>query len=111
MFGPFRSTNVLFGGRQSSITWKLSPTRKANVRKRLRAVDDVVATIHESGLEFKALIDNLKRPTEKEMNPKNKYWVYSPHHRFLMKGVQRVPKFTKTDLPREWPIGIKRFMK
>lgn len=36
--------------------WKLSKPRKYRLRKRLQAVDNVVATLVESGVEMKALV-------------------------------------------------------
>ena len=34
----------------------LSPTQKANIRKRLKAADDVVMKIQQSGVECNALV-------------------------------------------------------
>ncbi|KAF8935606.1 hypothetical protein BGZ47_009828, partial [Haplosporangium gracile] len=51
MFGAFRASTVSQGG----LLWKarmkmdLSPTQKANIRKRLKAADDVVMKIQQSG--------------------------------------------------------------
>lgn len=47
--------------------WRLSPTRKANQRKRLQAVDEVITSVMESGETCKALTKVLALPTEQEM--------------------------------------------
>lgn len=39
--------------------WKLSPTRKANQRKRLKQVDAVIETVRQSGVECSALVRHL----------------------------------------------------
>jgi hypothetical protein len=36
--------------------WKLSPTRKANVRARLKKVDAVIEAVRASGVECSALV-------------------------------------------------------
>lgn len=41
----------------------LSPTQKANIRKRLKAADDVVMKIQQSGVECNALVNDIHRPT------------------------------------------------
>ncbi|KAI8594650.1 hypothetical protein EDD21DRAFT_421472, partial [Dissophora ornata] len=57
MFGAFRASNVSYGG----LLWKarmkmdLSPTQKANIRKRLKSADDVVMKIQQSGVQCNAL--------------------------------------------------------
>ncbi|KAI9681938.1 MAG: hypothetical protein M1822_007016 [Bathelium mastoideum] len=45
MFGPFRSTKPLSGGLLWKIPWRLSSTRKARHRERLKRVDKIVATL------------------------------------------------------------------
>ncbi|OCF38117.1 hypothetical protein I316_00341 [Kwoniella heveanensis BCC8398] len=50
--------------------WRLSPTRKANQRKRLKNVDNVISAIAESGVEIRSLGKALELPTEAEMRPK-----------------------------------------
>ena len=72
MFGAFRQTAVASGGllwyvnelemlqridqtfRKSP--WRLSPTRKANQRKRMKMVDSVIDAVRESGVECAALV-------------------------------------------------------
>jgi hypothetical protein len=37
----------------------------------------------------------LDLPKEHEMDPKDKYTVFSPHHRGYRKGIHKVPKWTR----------------
>lgn len=83
----------------------MSATRKANVRKRLKAVDEVIRVVAESGVKCKALDEALALPTESQMTPRDKYTVFSrsaPGHR---KSVHKVPKFTKLTI-RTSPKGF-----
>jgi hypothetical protein len=73
----------------------MSATRKANVRKRLRAVDDVIATIEQSGVKCKALDEALALPKESEMQAREKYTVFSRSAKGYRKSIHKVPKFTK----------------
>jgi hypothetical protein len=91
----------------------MSPTRKANQRKRMRAVDSVIDAIRQSGVQCKALVSAkawfaeshvsslsfqdraLLLPTEAEMLPKDKYTTFNPTSAGYRKSVHRVPKFTK----------------
>lgn len=75
--------------------FRMSATRKANVRKRLRAVDDVIATVAASGVRCKALDKALALPKESEMHPRDKYTVFSPSSPGHRKSFHKVPKFTK----------------
>jgi hypothetical protein len=52
--------------------WRLSPTRKANLRKRLKAVDSVIAAVAESGVQTRSLMKALALPTEAEMEPRGR---------------------------------------
>lgn len=75
MFGAFRPTSVSLGGLLWYVMcycsalflskrlvlcrktpWKLSVTRKANVRKRLKAVDAVIEAVRVSGVECSSLV-------------------------------------------------------
>jgi len=105
MFGPFRASRVSFGGLLWKTPWKLSPTRKANQRKRLKQVDAVIETVRQSGVECAALTKALDLPKEHEMPPRDKYTVFSPHARGYRKGVHKVPKFTRLTL-RKNPVGF-----
>lgn len=94
----------------SLIHWHLSATRKRNVRKRLKSADDVVEKILATGLRFKKLDEIAAQPREHEMNPKNKYFVFSKNHRGLLKGVHMVPKFTRVEIPRTFPVGLRNYL-
>ena len=95
--------------------FRLSPTRKANLRKRLRRVDDVIAAVAESGVETRSLSRAVALPKEHEMEARgelseprrqsladktDKYTTFSPHGRGFRKSVHKVPKWTKV-----WPIA------
>ncbi|KAJ9114938.1 hypothetical protein QFC20_001312 [Naganishia adeliensis] len=105
MFGAFRSSSVCFGGLLWKSPWRMSPTRKANQRKRMRAVDSVIDAIRQSGVQCKALDRALLLPTEAEMLPKDKYTTFNPTSQGYRKSVHKVPKFTKLTL-RENPTGF-----
>jgi hypothetical protein len=75
--------------------FRMSATRKANVRKRLRAVDNVIAAVAESGVKCKALDEALALPKESEMLARDKYTVFSRSAAGYRKSVHKVPKFTK----------------
>ncbi|KAI9215864.1 mitochondrial ribosomal protein L31-domain-containing protein [Blastocladiella britannica] len=108
MFGAFRSSLVQLGGRLNKIPWRMSTTRKANMRQRLRAADDVVGTLAASGVQFKALNAQLAMPSEAQMHPRLKYWVFSRNEVGLKKATHKVPKFTKVEHARAWPEGLQR---
>jgi hypothetical protein len=74
MLGAFRASSVNFGGllwcvvglpgpeidlgnsRARKTPWKLSRTRKANVRARLKKVDAVIEAVRTSGVQCKSLV-------------------------------------------------------
>ena len=74
MFGPFHASRVNLGGLLWYISlysgvlcsahlglyrktpWKMSVTRKANQRKRLKMVDEVIETVRASGVKCAALV-------------------------------------------------------
>jgi len=73
MFGAFRATNVNLGGLLwyvpktslwtilncmflRKVPWKLSLTRKANARARLKKVDAVIEAVRVSGVKCSALV-------------------------------------------------------
>lgn len=78
--------------------WRMSATRKARVRQRLRDVDTVIDTIRTSGVQCRALEYAKQLPTESEMHPRDKYTVFSPHGANFRKSVHKVPKFTRKTL-------------
>ena len=43
-------------GTRRKVPWKLSPTRKANVRSRLKKVDAVIEAVRASGVQCAALV-------------------------------------------------------
>ncbi|CAG8476270.1 1573_t:CDS:2 [Paraglomus occultum] len=83
----------------------MSRTRKANVRKRLRAVDNVIETLVKSGVKCKALEAAKQLPKESEMPPCDKYTVFSRKHKGYRKSLHKVPKFTKVTM-RTPPPGF-----
>jgi len=100
MFGPFRITNPLNGGLLWKIPWRLSRFQKHRQRRRLRAVDSVVATVDQAlarqGLSFTAL-ERWKdeMPTEAEMLPKDKYTMFDRKEKRYRKGIHKLPKWTR----------------
>ncbi|KAI9027558.1 mitochondrial ribosomal protein L31-domain-containing protein [Phycomyces nitens] len=105
MFGAFRASFVAQGGLLWKNPFRMSTTRKANVRKRLRDVDQVIATVAESGVRCKALDEALALPKECEMSPRDKYTVFSRTAAGHRKSLHKVPKFTKKTV-RTSPPGF-----
>lgn len=70
MFGAFRPSATALGGLLWKSPYRLSPTRKANLRKRLQRVDSVIAAVAESGVQTKSLVKCLSLPKESEMAPR-----------------------------------------
>ncbi|GJJ12207.1 hypothetical protein Clacol_006448 [Clathrus columnatus] len=105
MFGPFRPTAINYGGLLWKTPWKLSPTRKANQRKRLKRVDAVIETVRQSGVECTALDEALRLPKEHEMPARDKYTVFSAKAVGYRKGIHKVPKWTRMTL-RTNPRGF-----
>ncbi|KAI0282575.1 60s ribosomal protein l31 [Russula aff. rugulosa BPL654] len=95
MFGAFRPTAAVSGGLLWKVPWRLSATRKANVRDRLKKVDAVIEAVRASGVQCTSLANALALPKEHEMDSKDKYTVFSPHHRGYRKGIHKVPKWTR----------------
>ncbi|KAF9246590.1 mitochondrial ribosomal protein L31 [Melanogaster broomeanus] len=98
MLGAFRPTSVAFSGLLWKTPWKLSVTRKANARARLKKVDSVIEAVRASGVHCKALDHALLLPKESEMAPKDKYTVFNPTARGYRKGIHKVPKWTRLTL-------------
>ncbi|PHH62934.1 hypothetical protein CDD81_6567 [Ophiocordyceps australis] len=101
MFGPFRITNPLSGGLLWKIPWRMSKFQKRRQRERLRAVDDVVATL-ETALKRNGHgpIGSLQKwkaemPTEPEMLPRDKYTLFDRKAKKYRKGLHKLPKWTK----------------
>ncbi|MCJ1412510.1 hypothetical protein MMC19_006605 [Ptychographa xylographoides] len=100
MFGPFRATSPLSGGLLWKIPFRLSSPQKARQRKRLRAVDAVIATVDSAlarkGLTTKAVERwKAEMPTEQEMLPKDKYTMFDRKEKRYRKGVHKLPKWTR----------------
>lgn len=94
MFGAFRPSSVSMGGLLWKVPYRLSTPRKARVRSRLTAVDQVISTIQSSGVECSALNRALLLPTEKEMPPRDKYTTFTKRKGLkggdFRKGVHKV---------------------
>ncbi|KAF9975681.1 hypothetical protein BGZ73_000584 [Actinomortierella ambigua] len=108
MLGAFRASGIAQGG----LLWKarmkmtISPTQKANIRKRLKAADDVVMKIEQAGIQCNALTKAKAEPTEAQMSPKDKYTVFSRTFKGYRKSVHKVPHFSKVPVPRTAPAGF-----
>lgn len=92
MFGPFRITNPLSGGLLWKIPWRLSKFQKRRHRLRLRAVDNVVATLDAALAKQGQTLEALERwkaemPTEAEMLPKDKYTMFDRKEKRYRKGI------------------------
>ncbi|KAG4304957.1 hypothetical protein PORY_001632 [Pneumocystis oryctolagi] len=77
--------------------WRLSRTRKLRQRRRLRKVDLVISTLHNSlskaGLTCHALERHVREITpEAKMLPKDKYTVFSKKEKKYRKGIHFVKK-------------------
>ena len=74
------------------IPWRLSKFQKARQRKRLRAVDTVVAVV-DSALAKKNITTKAverwkdEMPTEQEMLPKDKYTIFDRKEKKYRKGI------------------------
>ncbi|KAI9634082.1 mitochondrial ribosomal protein L31-domain-containing protein [Dioszegia hungarica] len=101
----FRPSSISCSGLLWKSPWRLSSTRKANLRKRLKAVDRVIAAVAESGVQTRSLVKALALPTESDMEARDKYTTFDPHGRNFRKSVHKVPKWTKLTL-RENPKGF-----
>ncbi|PAV23225.1 60s ribosomal l31 [Pyrrhoderma noxium] len=105
MLGAFRPSHVSLSGLLWKTPWKLSVTRKANQRKRLKQVDAVIEAVRASGVKCSALDKALLLPKESEMPAKDKYTVFSSWDKGYRKGIHKVPKFTRLTL-RTNPKGF-----
>ncbi|KAI4106951.1 MAG: hypothetical protein L6R37_001950 [Teloschistes peruensis] len=92
MFGAFRPTSPLSGGLLWKIPWRLSAPQKARQRKRLRAVDSVVACVDTALRKQGSSMKDLDRwkaemPREEEMRPKDKYTIFDRKEKRYRKGI------------------------
>lgn len=74
------------------IPWRLSKFQKARQRRRLRAVDNVVETLHKALAKKGQTLESLERwkaemPTEQEMLPKDKYTIFDRKEKRYRKGI------------------------
>ncbi|RDL34354.1 54S ribosomal protein L31, mitochondrial [Venustampulla echinocandica] len=93
MFGAFRPTNALSGGLLWKIPWRLSKFQKARQRKRLRAVDSVVATLDKALAKQSITTKAVERwkgemPVEQEMVPKDKYTIFDRKEKKYRKSIR-----------------------
>ncbi|CAF9926873.1 MAG: hypothetical protein GOMPHAMPRED_004250 [Gomphillus americanus] len=100
MLGPFRASAPRLGGLLWKIPWRLSAMQKARQRKRLRAVDHVVAVVDKAlatkGITTKSLERwKTEMPTEQEMLPKDKYTIFDRKEKTYRKGIHKLPKWTR----------------
>lgn len=74
------------------IPWRLSPHQKARQRKRLRAVDSVVACVDTALKKQGSSMKEIERwkvemPREEEMRPKDKYTIFDRKEKRYRKGI------------------------
>lgn len=79
-------------GLYRKIPWRLSRFQKLRQRRRLRAVDNVVATLDQAlarkGETLKALERwKAEMPTEAQMLPKDKYTLFDRNAKRYRKGI------------------------
>ncbi|KAK1922111.1 mitochondrial ribosomal protein L31 [Papiliotrema laurentii] len=91
----FAPTGVASGGLLHKRPATLNSSRKANLRRRMHMVDDVIAAVAASGLRCKAIDEAVALPTTDEMAPRDKYTTFSRKHKGYRKGVHLVPKWTR----------------
>jgi len=75
------------------------------VRRRLKAVDNVIDVLQKTGLTTHSLEKALALPKEHEMLPKDKYTTFNASSPGYRKSIHKVPKFTRLTL-RENPKGF-----
>ncbi|KAL8762674.1 MAG: hypothetical protein Q9184_001381 [Pyrenodesmia sp. 2 TL-2023] len=100
MLGPFKPTAPLSGGLLWKIPWRLSSMQKARQRKRLRAVDTVVAVVDTALKKQGSSMKEVERwkaemPREEEMRPKDKYTIFDRKEKRYRKGIHKLPKWTR----------------
>ncbi|KAI4171930.1 MAG: hypothetical protein LQ346_008683 [Caloplaca aetnensis] len=100
MFGPFKPTAPLSSGLLWKIPWRLSSMQKARQRKRLRAVDTVVAVVDTALKKQGSSTKEVERwkagmPREEEMRPKDKYTIFDRKEKRYRKGIHKLPKWTR----------------
>lgn len=91
---------VLTGSVNRKIPWRLSKFQKQRQRKRLRAVDTVVATLDRALAKMSVTTKAVERwkeemPVEQEMLPKDKYTIFDRKEKKYRKGIH---SRSRTDL-------------
>jgi hypothetical protein len=98
LLGGICETARSYGGLVWKMPYKLSETRKANVRKRLSMVETNINELKKSGIYVKVLDRLLLEPRYSMLKPRDRYtyWAKNIQGR---KPVQFHSKYTKVDLP------------
>ena len=92
------------------IPWRLSAPQKRRQRKRLRLVDNVIATVDtalkKQGIEETKNLTRWKKemPTEAEMRPKDKYTMFDRKEKWYRKGIHSESRLAG----RQSDVGMKR---
>ncbi|KAL9011146.1 MAG: hypothetical protein Q9173_003987 [Seirophora scorigena] len=115
MFGPFKSTSPLSSGLLWKIPWRLSSMQKARQRKRLRAVDNVVACVDTALKKQGSSMKEIERwkaemPREEEMRPKDKYTIFDRKEKRYRKGIHSESALLQLLVDLGGPMG-RRTMK
>ncbi|ORY33437.1 mitochondrial ribosomal protein L31-domain-containing protein, partial [Naematelia encephala] len=86
--------------------WRMTPTRKANQRARMKTVDSVIAAVVDSGIDAKSVRKAITIPKEHEMDARDKYFTYAVKGRNFRKGVHHVPKFTRVSQAHPFNVQL-----
>lgn len=87
------------------VPFKLSSTRKARIRKRLKRVEQNLQVLNSVGIQCHALEEANKLPTYSTMNAFQRYWYVKRSRTECTKlPVHWYPKYTKVQLPLD-PVG------
>lgn len=121
MFGPFKSTNAVFGGLLWKSPWRMSSPQKQRLRDRLKDVDNVLKQVNlglhiskceAKGISFQEALSMDKHykprskmlrllnkpsffPKESEMLPRDKYTAFNRTSSGYRKSLHKIPKWTK----------------
>jgi Mitochondrial ribosomal protein L31 len=95
---PFTGTCTALGGLCRKMPFRLSKTRKAGVRERLRQVETNVQELQKAELPI-ASLERLKLvPMYAHLSPLERYTYWSTRTRDR-RPIQFLPKFTRIDAP------------
>ncbi|KAI0167487.1 mitochondrial ribosomal protein L31-domain-containing protein [Pestalotiopsis sp. NC0098] len=91
-FGAFRATSALSSGLLWKTPWRLSKFQKLRQRRRLRAVDGVIATLDAALAKQGETVKSIETwkaemPTEAEMLPRDKYTMFDRKEKRYRKGI------------------------